>query len=434
MPLSRRRAVLAAATGLSLAGLLWPSALTASGFSIYEQGGRGMGFSGAYTALSDDPSAIFHNPAGIAFLKGRQVYFGGTLVAPKSKFQGDDPFPGTNTREVQDVGVIPVPTLYYTQRLRERLVVGFGVHSPFGLKTQWANPDTFSGRFISLEASLQSISLNPTIAYKLADRLSIGGGLDFRLSKVKLRRRVPSVDPFTQRIIDVAEVELESDYGSGWGFDVGVLAKPSESLSVGLAYRHKVTVDYQGEARFTLIPTGNPQVDAIAAASIPSGSPGLATSITFPASFSGGAAGRWDKWTLAADVVWFQWSTFDQLQIDFEPGSGLPAETIEEGYADIWQLRAGLERRLNDRWTVRAGYHFDTTPVPAPSLSPLLPDQDRHGFSVGGSWTEGRLRIDAGAWYLHLSPRSTGGRSRDRYDGTYDNSAITFGLSVGYVF
>ena len=126
------RAALLVAASAFLAPCLLPGPVLASGFSIYEQGGRGMGFAGAYAALSDDPSAIFHNAAGIAFLKGKQVYIGGTLVAPKSTFTGDDPFPGAADREQQDAGVIPVPTLYYTQRLRDKLVVGLGIDSPFG--------------------------------------------------------------------------------------------------------------------------------------------------------------------------------------------------------------------------------------------------------------------------------------------------------------
>ena len=110
------------------------------------------------------------------------------------------------------------------------------------------------------------------------------------------------------------------------------------------------------------------------------------------------------------------------------------SQTIREDYSSIWQFRVGLERRLNDTWAIRGGYHFDNTPVPAISVTPLLPDQDRHGFALGGSWTGGRLRLDAGAWYLHLSPRSSEGLNRDHYNGTYDNSAVTFGLSLGYSF
>ena len=58
-----------------------PAAVSAAGFTIFEQGARGMGFAGAFTAQSD-PSAIFHNAAGIAFLTGRQAYAGGTIIAP----------------------------------------------------------------------------------------------------------------------------------------------------------------------------------------------------------------------------------------------------------------------------------------------------------------------------------------------------------------
>lgn len=428
-----RAALLVAVSGL-IAPCLLPRPASASGFSIYEQGGRGMGFAGAYSALSDDPSAIFHNAAGIAFLKGKQIYLGGTLVAPKSTFTGDDPFPGATDLETQDAGVIPVPTLYYTQRLRDNLVVGLGIDSPFGLKTQWANENTYSGRFLSLEADLKSLSINPTIAWKLADRFSVGAGLDFRASKVKLRRRVPAINPFTQKVVDVAEVQIESNWNTGIGFNVGLLAKPSDNFSVGLAYRHKVKVDYDGAAVFTPISTGNAQLDAAAGASLPTGSPKVTTAITFPAILDGGAAYHWDNWTLAADVVWFQWSTFDQLAIAFAPDSGLADQTIPENYKSTWQFRVGLERRLTDHWTVRGGYHYDKTPVPVESVTPLLPDQNRHGIAAGGTYTTGRFHVDAGAWYLFLAPRSTEGLNKDRYNGTYDNSAFTVGVSFGYAF
>ena len=105
-----------------------------------------------------------------------------------------------------------------------------------------------------------------------------------------------------------------------------------------------------------------------------------------------------------------------------------------EDYGNAWQFRAGVERRLGEHWAVRGGYHHDQTPVPAESVSPLLPDQDRSGLALGGSWFRERWQVDAGLWYLFLSPRSTEGRNRDNYNGTYDNSAITFGASLGYGF
>lgn len=405
----------------------------AAGFSIYEQGGRGMGFAGAFTAVADDPSAIFHNPAGIAFLKGKQIYFGATLVHPSSDFVGADPRPGSGIRETGDVSIIPVPNFYYTHQFSERLVFGAGLSAPFGLKTAWANPDTFTGRYISIEAELRSFSINPTVAYKLADRLSIAAGLDIRLSSVKLRRRVPATNPVTRTVVDVAETTLESNTNSGLGFDVGILAKPSDSLSLGASYRHKVQVSYDGTAAFSQIPTGIAPFDAAVAAGLPQGKTPITTAIEFPSIASAGFSYDWTRWRVAADVVFFQWSTFDRLEIRFAEFPRL-GQSIVEAYDDSWQFRTGIERRLGETWAVRAGYFYDQTPSPAASVSPLLPDASRNGFSLGGTWRHKSLRVDAGAWYLAFKDRSTEGVNRDGYNGIYSNSAITFGASLGYQF
>jgi long-chain fatty acid transport protein len=109
-------------------------------------------------------------------------------------------------------------------------------------------------------------------------------------------------------------------------------------------------------------------------------------------------------------------------------------EVIVEDYGNSFQYRFGLERSLGDTWAVRGGYFWDETPSPPASMSPLLPDADRHGVALGGSWISGRLRLDGASW-LVLSPRrSTEGISRDRYNGSYRNRALTVGLSLGYAF
>jgi long-chain fatty acid transport protein len=83
---------------------------------------------------------------------------------------------------------------------------------------------------------------------------------------------------------------------------------------------------------------------------------------------------------------------------------------------------------------VRGGYFFDETPAPPASISPLLPDANRNGFCLGGSYTSGQLRVDASTWYVRAGERSTGGQNRDGYDGTYKSSALTLGVSLGYTF
>ena len=428
---SRSRIRLAAAAALSI--ILVPARARAAGFSVYEQGGRAMGFSGAYTALASDPSAIFYNPAGVAFLKQKQIYFGATLVKPWSDFTGVNPFPGANVSESGSVSVVPVPTLYYTQPFSQRVVFGIGIDKPFGLRTQWANPDTYSGRYISESADLKTISLAPTVAFKLADRFSLAAGLNVMFSKVQLVRRVPSVNPFTQKVVDIAQVTLDSNWDAGFGVNLGLLAKPTDNFSVGVAYRSKVTVDYGGSATFDQISTGKAQLNALVALQLPSGAQALTTSIDFPASVSMGAAYQWEDWTVAADAVWFQWSSFSSIKLTFTSRPEFN-QTIPEGYSDSWQFRVGLQRRLNRSWTVRGGYHYDQSPAPTASVSPILPDADRNGVAAGATWKSGSLWIDIGTWYLLFKSRSTEGVNYDHYNGTYSNSALTFGVSFGYSF
>jgi long-chain fatty acid transport protein len=405
----------------------------AAGFAIFEQGARSMGFAGAYTAQSADGSAIFHNAAGIAFLRNRQVYFGGTAIQPTADFTGASPFPGESVVEKGDVGILIPPHAYFTQPISDRLSFGVGLHVPYGLETGWENPDSYTGRYISTRAQLKGFSLNPTIAYKLEDRLAIGVGFDARFSSLGLERRVPVVNPFTQKVVDGAAVTLESDTNTGFGFNLGVLAKATDSLNVGLSYRHKVNVDYSGTATFEPLSTGNADLDLRVRASLPQGEVPLTTSIEFPAIASFGFAKTFDAWTFEADVNWYQWKTFDALQLEFETEPRLN-ETIEEQYANSFQYRFGLERVLSDTWAVRGGYFFDETPAPPASISPLLPDANRNGFCLGGSYVSGQLRLDGAAWYVRAAERSTGGQSRDRYDGSYKSRALTLGVSLGYTF
>jgi long-chain fatty acid transport protein len=431
MTCSRSRAATGALLALGLA--LQPATAGAAGFALFEQGARGMGFAGAYTAQASDASAIFHNAAGIAFLKGSHLYLGGTLVDPSTDFTGSDPYPGEGRLESMSVGAVPLPSLYYTHQFTDRFAAGIGLDVPFGLKTEWASPDTFTGRFVSTRAELTGFALNPSVAYKLADRLSIGGGIDIRRTKVTLNRHVPAVNPFTLKVADVATVELEADTATDFGFNLGVLAKPTERISVGLSYRHKVNQDYTGTATFTLLPTGSAQFDQAVARQLPAGALTAHTGIEYPGFASGGVAYKWKDWTFEGDVNWYQWSTFDQLPITLDERPDL-SSIVEENYTSSWQFRLGAERRLNDAWAVRGGYFFDESPSPTESVSPLLPDSNRHGFALGGTWRGQSLFVDAAAWYVHSNERSTLGVNRDHFDGTYKSHAMTLGVSLGYSF
>lgn len=427
----RRGALCAGIAALLTAGA--PSPGHAAGFSIFEQGARGMGFASAFTAVANDPSAIYYNAGGIGFLKGKRLYFGGVMQWPSFDFAGADPFPGTTSLGTSDSSRIDMVQGYYTHQFSERMVFGLGFHTPFAAKTDWAERDRFPGRFIAQITNLKSMSINPTVAYKVADRLSLGVGLDFRFGRLDTRRKIPIINPFTQQVADVGRANLDTDTATGIGFNLGLLARPSDEWSVGLAYRHKVSLDFSGGTVYDTISTGNSQLDALVAATLPQGTTPFETTLTLPGSFSGGLAYNTDNWTFSGQADYTQWSTFDTLAIVYTTRPDL-SQTITQAYTNTWDFRLGAERRITRAWAARAGYAYEPSPVPPESVSPFLPDSSRSCVSAGGSWTNGRARVDLGLRYLIGSERSTEGRSRDAFEGSYKAGGFAFGLSFGYEF
>jgi long-chain fatty acid transport protein len=410
-----------------------PTALQAGGFSIYQQGAQAMGFAGAVVAQASDPSTIFYNPAGVGFLKGRQIYIGGAIGSQSTDFTGEGPYPPVGTKETSDNGLKALPTVYYSHQFSQQIFFGLGFNKPFGTSSNWTNPNDFSGRFVSLEGKIQSYALSPVVAFKLADRLSVGFGVDLRFSEFsQTRRLLPSPNPFAPELVDVAERRLSSDWSTGVGFNIGLLAKPSDAVSIGISYRHKVRQDYTGSASFSQINTGNAAVDAAVKLNLPA-QQSFETAIEFPASLAGGLAYRFGDWTAEGDVVWFQWSSLDQLNFHF-PAQPTLDQSLPLNYESTILGSLGLERRIGDRYAVRGGVGYDHSPQPTSTLSPFLHDEDHYLFSLGGTWRSGNVFVDGAFSYVLVRDRSTSQASAYGYNGLYQSSLFSFGVNLGYRF
>jgi long-chain fatty acid transport protein len=417
---------------LALPLLLLPALGRASGFALESQGARAMGFSGAYVAQAADPSAIYYNAAGIGFLKGKHVYVGALFGGVSTDFTGEGPYPAAGTLESSDRGLGLLPTIYYSQQVGERLYVGVGFNRPFGFKSSWDNPDQFTGRYICVECELGAWGLNPTVAWRVEDRFAIGAGLDLRFASFKTVRRLQaSPDPFPVPT-DVAQYTLDGGTDTGVGFNLGLLASPTEDFSIGLSYRHKVTAEHDAQAGFVQIRTGNATVDDAVAIALPANQ--LATvAFTYPAIVAAGAALRRGYWTFEADVQWTLWSSLDQVTIEFPSTPALDSVSPQD-YESTWRGAIGVEYLVGDDWEVRGGYSYDRSPQPTDTISPFLHDEDRHGFALGGSYKYESLRLDAVARYLLYSNRSTQGTSRYDYNGLYQSDGFSLAVSFGYRF
>lgn len=411
-----------------------PALTFASGFSIFEQGAKASAMGGAFAARADDPTAMFYNVAGIAYQREPAVTAGATIITFNNEFRGAGyEFPGPNVSAFYENHTFVVPNAYAVVPIGENLTAGIGAFTAFGLRTHWDDGTNFAGRFISQDADLKTSSIQPSLAWKTAnDRFAIGAGIEYRISELSLERNNAAINPFTQRIVDVAHVRLQSGRSSGVGYNVGLMFRPVDRWKFGFQYRSDMEIDYDGDATFQRISTGNAQLDAIIARQLPPDQK-ISTTLQFPAFVTGAVATKVGAWDVEFDLVYATWSRFDRLEVEFEQ---TPAANLDlpQNYDDSMSYRLGGSRKVTDRWDVRLGALYDETPQPVEVVGPLLPDSNRAGITFGIGYRSEKWRVDLSEMVLIFEDRDTLGRSGDNFNGVYKTTANLFSLNVGYEF
>jgi long-chain fatty acid transport protein len=427
--------VLGAAVAL---GALAAVPMHAAGFGIFEQGSKAMGMGGAFTAQADDPSALFFNAGGLAFVTQRDGSIGFTYIHDtKAELHGANPYPGDGyTAKQKPLTAFP-PHAYYVQPINSDWKFGLGVETPFGLTTEWEHPNQFAGRFLSTKAKLEIFDVNPTIGWQVTPNFGIGFGGIARISDVELDRNIPANNPFTQSIVDAASLKLKGDFKEGYGFNAGILWKATPELNFGISYRSKITVNYTGNARLTPISTGNAQLDAAIAAALPLNTNlPVKTSIHFPDMASFGVAYSFTPaFLIEGDVNRTGWSTFKSVPIIFTGGAtnSLPSTTLPQNWKDAYNYRIGLRWQANPTSQWRLGYVYDQTPQPEENVSPLLPDSNRNGYCIGYGYTGG-WKADFALMYLPFKNRTRNQSlpGDGPFFGTYKTDAVLFGVTLTF--
>ncbi len=416
---------LAALVLVGLAVALPAARLEAAGFALFEQGSKGNAMGGAFVATADDPSAMFYNPAGNAF-NDEFTLEGGAfgVLRPTARMDGLNPFPGEGYSADMKKSLYWFGHGYGVMSLSKDLKLSAGMWSPNGLGVPWENPDTFRGRVINQRTDLRQLAVGLQLAWKIDDWIAVGAGPEFRVTDVKLSRNIQSVNPFTQRVSDIAHVSIISQgtpIDVGWS--AGLLIKPCDRLRFGISHHSHVDVDISGYAEFGQIPTGSPQFDAAVAAQLPFGKQTpTRTTLQFPSVTAFGIA--YDvtpKLTLEVDGNYVTWKVFDQTVISID---GLPDSVLPHGWQNTWAVRAGALYKPSSAGWLAAGFLYDQTPQPDFDASPFLPDANRTGVTIGAG-----LRVMKGVEFQFSSlflwfHERTIVTNKDNFSATYKTFAI----------
>lgn len=327
----------------------------------------------AFVARADDASAIAFNPAGLTQLERPQISSGSSFAIPSVEYHGN----GIN--EEMDTGINIIPNLYFASPIiGDKLAAGIGVTVPYGLQGKW-DEDDFS-RFVITDFDLSIINVNPTITYKPFSFLSIGAGLDYYYADSNQESRIPPLVSGTPE--GFRDLEM---HGDAFGYNAGVLCNITPHHSIGISFRSKADIDFDGKLKLSGLTTAVTGFDHFES--------DTNTTATIPEMLSFGYAYRHGNlWSIEADVQWTNWSRFDVLEIGLEPPNPLLGAEIEDvrKWHDTWGFALGGEYKLYETLKVRGGYAFHESPVPSETFEPSIPQSSRHALHTGLGYSWGK--------------------------------------------
>jgi long-chain fatty acid transport protein len=339
---------------LTMAGIGLPPSVHALGLRVPNQDPEAIGRANAFVATADNPSAIYYNPAGIAQLPGQNLQISSlAYLNVYAKYKS----PAGSTIE-NDHEFLPVPAVHCTYTPDESdFSFGLGVYAPFGLSMKW--PESASFRTSGIEGCLDYITINPVIAWKIHETLSIAAGPAFNISNIELRRGL--IPDGSYGYTDSFKFDGDD---AAWGFTLGLLWQPSEQWSVGASYRSAVKMSYDG--------TGNVQPSPPLAGAFPSNA-----GMDYPQIIMAGVSYRpTTNWNVEIDADWTDWNTFNDVTV---AGAG----TLPFHWRSSWMIGIGATRQLKNGWHVSAGYFFSQNTTPDLYYNPVVADTDLHVGTVG---------------------------------------------------
>jgi long-chain fatty acid transport protein len=439
-----RRATRSAVLCAALLAAILPAArdAQAAGLALLEQSPRLTGLAYAGTAaLAEDASMAYFNPAGITRLQGGSAVASGYVIdldieldATQATTWGQ-PITGAGGIDSANGGTSEaVPQFHFAQRLADRWVAYLGLTVPFGADIDY--PDQSVTRYIGTLSKLQTININPAVAFGPIEGFSLGAGFNAQHARAHFNQKfaVPTFPIFPE--FDINTLITANDWAFGW--NAGVLYEIDESARVGIGYRSAIHYTLTGDVDLILPSLLGPPVSGSARAGL-----------TVPQSVT--LSGFWaiNSWLeVMADVAWTEWSAYQQLSLQLDV-PGLPAtlqellggttirDSIYESFRDAWRGTIGFQIRPTDDWTVRFGSGFDQSPVHDANRTLRLPDANRVLLSLGFGYEflEGAF-VDFGYTHFFIPDGTIDETNttpdQSRIVGNFENTADVFGLQFTY--
>jgi long-chain fatty acid transport protein len=385
---------------------------------LYETGAPDLGTASAgRAAMAADASTAATNPAGMTLLDRSQLLIAGGALLPFTNFYAAShttPSGGSGG----NAGVfMPLGSLFYVHRLSDRIRVGVAVFSDFGLGGDYGKE--WVGRYYVTEEALVTAKINPVIAYKVTDWLSVGAGGSFAVGRLTFQSRINNALP---RLGD-GRYALES-WDEAFGGNAGILLIPLPKLRLGLTYQSPEDFKFGFNPFITDLGPGFRLLSRFIGGSrfnVPQTEPEQAM-----------VSVLWKvlpKFSLMGNVGWQNWTEYGEFPVGI---SARTQRTVAANlhFSDTYQLAIGQQYRLTEKCLWSAGFAYDSSSVSQQNRSVVLPIDRQLRYGTGIQY-EINADVTAGvAWeFLDAGPgplRNRRGPLAGTLQGHYSTNYLNF--------
>ena len=397
----------------ALMALAFAGAAGASGFQLTEQNASGLGNAYAgQAAVAENASTIYFNPAGMTQLQEREFSLGVAAIGPSFHFNDQGSKVGTPASGGMTGGLMgtgeggnagswaALPNGYLSWAVSKDVYLGLGFGAPFGLKTEYDNP--WVGAAQSTMFDIKTYNVNPSIAWRVNEQVSLGLGVNWQRVEATYERQVATINS----VYAASPLKLTLDDDS-WGWNIGALFTVSPATKVGVSYRSRIKYETTGQIEVT-----GPNATINRAASSDA-----SAQITMPDTFSLAVTQQLnDRWQMLGDVTWTGWSSIPKVDIMrasntqlYVPGvagqpAGAVAQVLDTEFRNTWRVGLGATYKYDDAWKLKYGIAYDQTPVKGEDTRLVsMPDNDRVWFSFGAQWQPDKAsKLDLGISYIYI--------------------------------
>jgi len=406
--------------------LLSAASARAGGFYLYEVGSPDVGLAAAgYAARAQDASTAFTNPAGMtrldrpALLVGAQPMYLNLELDPDANTSAvARTLPGGGTADDGDSnGWMPAGGLYYVHPVSDKLALGLAVTGYFGLSLDYQ--DDWVGRYYLREATLQAAAIQPAIAFRVNDWLSVGAGVAALYGVMEEKVAVNNVlDTLPDGELKVEDEDWTVQY------NLGVLVEPAKGTRFGITWLSEADLDFEDRVEFSGL---GPGLQTILA------SRGLLDAkldlgMTMPQAVMLSAYHECtDRLALMGNVGWQDWSQFGKVDVTVSSDT-TTSLTTDFDFKDTWHAALGVQYRLSDPWLLTGGVAYDSSMLDEEDISPALPVGETWRFALGTGYDWSK-DVTLGAayalgWGGDLDMDVERGPLAGRVSGTYENTAL----------